>query len=76
MIFLGINFLFLGILSLEVMTYGVPGYVCAVSRVPEAKQYFDGLPLPVQDKLRIRPNGIKSLEDLKRYAGDLMASGQ
>mgnify|MGYP000105138553 FL=1 len=45
-------------------------------RVPEAKQYFDGLPLPVQDKLRIRPNGIKSLEDLKRYAGDLMASGQ
>lgn len=45
-------------------------------RVPEAKQYFDGLPLPVQDQLRIRPNGIKSLEDLKRYAGDLMASGQ
>ena len=37
-------------------------------REPEAKRFFDGLPAHVQDKLRIRPNGIKNLEGLKDYA--------
>ena len=37
-------------------------------REPEAKQFFDGLPVHVQDKLRTRPNGIKNLEGLKDYA--------
>ena len=34
-------------------------------REPKAKQFFDALPVHVQDQLRIRPNGIKNLEGLK-----------
>ena len=37
-------------------------------REPEAKRYFDALPVHVQDRLRTRPNGINSMADLKDRA--------
>lgn len=37
-------------------------------REPEAKRFFDDLPVHIQDKLRRRPNGIKNLEGLKDCA--------
>ena len=37
-------------------------------REPEAKQFFDVLPVHIQDQLRVRPNGIKNLEGLKDCA--------
>ena len=44
-------------------------------REPEAKRYFDTLPVHVQDQLRTRPNGINSMADLKDHAAALLRGG-
>ena len=45
-------------------------------REPEAKRYFDTLPVHVQDQLRTRPNGINSMADLKDHAAALRGGSE